>query len=45
MITINRLSTKENKLLFSAFRLQKTNGSLLFLLSVCSKQTEVADFR
>jgi hypothetical protein len=25
----------------SVFRLQQTNGSLLFLLSICRKQTEV----
>jgi hypothetical protein len=41
-ITGYHLPTKENKLPFSFFCLQKTNGGLSFLFSVRSKQTEVA---
>ncbi len=40
--TVYHLPTKGNKLSVFCFRLQQTNGSLLFLLSVCSKQTEIA---
>jgi hypothetical protein len=35
----------KNKLPFSVLRWQKTDGSLPFPFSVCSKQTEVAIFR
>ncbi len=38
------LPTKENKLPFSVFRLQKTYGSLPFQFSFCSKQMEVVIF-
>jgi hypothetical protein len=38
------LPTKENKLPFSIFCLQKTNGSLPFPFSVSSKQADVAVF-
>jgi hypothetical protein len=43
-ITIYRLPTDENKHLIFRFRSQQTNGSLLFLLSVCSKQGKIAVF-
>jgi hypothetical protein len=42
LITVYLLPTKEDKLLFSIVSLPKTIGSFPFLLSVCSKQTEVA---
>ncbi len=35
----------ENKLPISVFRLRKTNRSLSFPFSVCSKQTESGDIR
>jgi hypothetical protein len=43
-ITVYHLPTKENKLRFP-FPFAATNGSLPFMLSVCSIQTEVAVFR
>jgi hypothetical protein len=39
------IATKENKLPFFIFSLQKTKASLPFPFSVCSKLTEVAVFR
>jgi hypothetical protein len=42
LITVYSSPTKENKLAFSVFCLQKTNGSVLFPFSLCSKQTEGA---
>ncbi len=37
-------ANKENHFPFFLFHMQKTNGSLLFLLSLCRKQMEVAIF-
>jgi hypothetical protein len=45
VIVVYRLSFADQGIQTSVFRLQQTDGSMPFPLSVCSKQTEVAVFR
>jgi hypothetical protein len=43
-IAVYRLPTSRKQTLVFRFRLQQTNGTLLFPFSITSKQTEVAVF-